>query len=197
MGLTLVPSDQLATVVTTLEMRERPRPRPLPTSRLAVKRWRAPPVEQYRTLFRRVGAPWLWYSRLALSDAALARKLASDDDHVFAVIDGAGVEVGLLELFFGDARMTELGFLALVPELVGRGHGAWLMAHALMLGWRPGVERIRVNTCTLDHPRALGFYIAHGFTPVARTIETFPDPRALGLLPEDAAPQIPYLAKRR
>ncbi|WP_420822333.1 hypothetical protein [Sphingomonas aracearum] len=59
------------------------------------------------------------------------------------------------------------------------------------------MRRVALHTCTLDHPSALNFYRAQGFVPVSRTIETFADPRALGLLPEDAAPQIPYLAKRR
>src|SRR3546814_14946996 len=71
------------------------------------------------------------------------------------------------------------------------------MAHALALAWRKGVARVWVHTCTLDHPAALGFYRASGFTPIRRTIETFADPRALGVLPRDAAPQIPYLADRR
>src|SRR3546814_19000221 len=71
------------------------------------------------------------------------------------------------------------------------------MAHALALAWRKGVARVWVHTCTLDHPAALGFYRASGFTPIRRTIETFADPRALGVLPRDAASQIPYLADRR
>jgi hypothetical protein len=50
-----------------------------------------------------------------------------------------------------------------------------------------------VHTCTLDHPAALGFYRRHGFVPTKRTIETFPDPRLLGVLPADAAPHIPCL----
>jgi hypothetical protein len=54
-----------------------------------------------------------------------------------------------------------------------------------------------LHTCTLDHPSALGFYRAQGFTPVGRTIETFADPRVLGVLPPDAAPQVPLLARRQ
>ena len=34
---------------------------------------------------------------------------------------------------------------------------------------------------------------AQGFVPFARGVETFADPRLLGVLPEDAAPQIPLL----
>jgi hypothetical protein len=56
-----------------------------------------------------------------------------------------------------------------------------------------------VHTCTLDHPSALGFYRAQGFTPFARAIETFDDPRLTGILPREAATQIPLLepASRR
>ena len=194
MGLTPVAPDEVATVVTTLEMRTRPRPRPLPPSPLRLHRWDRPAPVAYRTLFARVGAPWLWYSRLAMAEARLAAVLRDPATAVFVAVDPAGVEVGLLEIDLSRAEVTEIAYLALIPELTGRGHGRWLMAHALAHAWRPGVERIRVRTCTLDHPKALGFYRAQGFTAASRTLETFPDPRVLGLLPPEAAPQVPMLA---
>ena len=197
MGLTPVPPDQVATVVTTLTMTERPALRPPPPSPFRLDRWRAPGADAYRRLFRRVGERWLWYSRLAMTDDMLAAKLTSPTAELYVAVDDAGREVGMVELDFATAGVAELAYLGLVPELTGQGHGRWLMAHALALGWRDGVARMTVNTCTLDHPGALGFYRAQGFRAVRRTLETFPDPRALGLLPEDAAPQIPYLASRR
>jgi GNAT superfamily N-acetyltransferase len=197
MALIPVAADEVATVVTTLEMRERPPLRPVPPSPLRLVRWRAPTPARYRALFRRVGEPWLWYSRLVMDDAALIRATHGDRTQVHAVVDGAGVEVGMLELTHPEPDWCALDYFGLIPELTGRGHGRWLMAMAMALAWRPGVAFVRVNTCTLDHPRALGFYRAQGFMPVGRTLETFPDPRALGLLPPTAAPQVPYLATRR
>ena len=197
MGLIPVEPNEVATVVTTLEMRERPPLRPLPASPLRLVRWPSPGPDKYRALFRRVGEPWLWYSRLALDDAALVAATHRAGTQVHAVVDRAGVEVGLLELTHPESDWCALDYLGLVPELTGQGHGSWLMALGLQLAWRPGVAFVRVNTCTLDHPRALGFYRAQGFKAVKRTLETFPDPRALGLLPEDAAPQVPYLATSR
>lgn len=194
MGLTAVPANELATIVTTLEMRERPRARPLPDSPLRLVRWKTPEADAYRTLFRRVGAPWLWFSRLAMHERALLAIIQDSAVEVYAVADARGIEVGLLELDFREHGQCELSYVGLVPELAGHGHGRWLMAHALQLAWRADVTRVWVHTCTLDHPRALGFYHASGFTPIARTIETFADPRVAGLLPADAAPQIPLLA---
>ena len=193
MGLIPVPPGQLATIVTTLEMRNRPMPRPLPEAPLTLTRWQHPGTEAYRTLFRRVGAPWLWFSRLAMADAELAAIIGDPGVEVFAVADRAGIEIGLLELDRRSAGACELSFLGLVPEWAGQGHGRWLMGHALALAWRPDVMRVWVHTCTLDHPGALGFYRASGFTAIGRTIETFADPRLAGWLPRDAAPHIPLL----
>jgi GNAT superfamily N-acetyltransferase len=197
MGLTPVPDDELATIVTTLEMTTRPPLRPIPDSPLRLVRWDPPDPDKYRALFRRVGGPWLWYSRLVIGEGDLVAIIDDPGVSVFAVIDRQGIEVGMLELDFRNAGQCELSYVGLVPELTGQGHGRWLMAHAQALAWRKDVARVWLHTCTLDHPSALGFYRASGFTPVRRTIETFADPRSLGVLPPDIAPQIPYLAARR
>lgn len=199
MPLTRLPDGQLATIVTSLEMTSRPPRRPLPASTLRLDRWRAPACDRYRTLFRRVGAPWLWFSRLVMPDAELAAIIGHGAVELYVATDAGGVELGLIELDFREPRSCELSFFGLVPELTGRGHGRWLMAHALALAWRDGVERLWVHTCTLDSPRALGFYVAAGFVPYARAIETFADPRLASVLPRDAAPQIPLVdpASRR
>lgn len=194
MGLIPVRDDQIATVVTALEMRKRPMPRPTAPSPFRLIHWPAPASDKYRALFRRVGEPWLWFSRLVMPDADLRAILDDARVEVYAVTDRAGIEVGMLELDFRAAATCELGYVALIPELVGNGHGGWLMCQALALAWRRGVERVWLHTCTLDHPRALGFYRKHGFVAFKRTVETFADPRIAGILAADAAPHIPRLA---
>ena len=191
--LTPVIPGELAAVVTSLEMRARPKPRPLPAAPLRLNAWREPTAEAYRTLFRRIGARWLWFSRLLLNDADLLAILHDTAVDLYAVTDNAGVEIGMVELDFRVAGECEIAFFGLVPELTGKGHGDWLMSQALALGWRKDVTRMWVHTCTLDHPGALSFYRRNGFTPFARAVETFADPRLLGVLPRDAAAQIPLI----
>jgi GNAT superfamily N-acetyltransferase len=193
MGLTSIPRGEIATIVTSLEMTAPPRPAPLPASPLRLARWRDPAAEKYRALFRRVGEPWLWFSRLILSEGELIAIIHDPGIEIFAVIDRQGVEIGMLELDFRAAGMCELAFFGLVPELAGKGHGRWLMSQALGLAWRKGIGRVWVHTCTLDHPSALGFYRRSGFVPFAQAVETFADPRLAGVLSRDAAPQIPLL----
>jgi GNAT superfamily N-acetyltransferase len=184
-----LPSGHVGAVVTYLEMTERPQPDPVPPSPLRLEPRPAPDPERYRALFRKVGARWLWYSRLVMDDA----RLRSEMTEVHAVVDEAGEEAGLLELDFRSEGECLIRFLGLVPELAGRGHGRWLFAETLALAWRPGVKRVAVNTCTLDHPAALPAYLRAGFTAYKRAFESFPDPRLAGLLPPDCAPQVPLV----
>lgn len=194
-----VPAGQIATIVTCLEMTAQPAPTAPVRSALKLEQWRAPiDLARYRSLFRAIGQPWLWRGRLVLDDEALTATLnaATLEIHVAARRDGT--PQGLLELdFLGDGQ-CELAYVGLVPELTGRGHGKWLMGHALKLAWqgqsgRPPVTRVWVHTCDLDHPGALAFYQRHGFRPYERLVEIFADPRASGLYPAETAPAIPLL----
>lgn len=189
MSLIDIPAGHIGVVVSYLEMTERPKPRLIPTSPLRIKAWPDVTPAQYRILFERVGGPWLWYSRLQMDDETLKANICE----LHAVIDPAGVEVGMIELDFAVPGECLLRFLALVPELAGRGHGKWLFAQMLTLAWRKSVERLHLNTCTLDHPAALPSYLKAGFRVYKRAFESFPDPRLLGLLPREAAPQIPLV----
>jgi GNAT superfamily N-acetyltransferase len=165
----------------------------VPDSPLTLKRVEVPQPEHYRELFRLVGAPWLWFSRLIMDDAHLASIIQHPKVELYAVLDEAEREVGILEVDFREPHECELAFIGLIPQLSGIGHGRWLLSEALQRAWRDEVRRVHVHTCSLDHPAALGAYRRAGFVPFKRAIERFPDPRLLGILPRECAPQIPLL----
>jgi GNAT superfamily N-acetyltransferase len=164
----------------------------VPQSTLRLQRIVEPDPDSYRALFRKVGARWLWFSRLVMPDSELAAILSDPGVELFEV---AAVEpvVGMLELDFREAGQCEIAFIGLVPELAGQGHGRWLLAAALKLAWRDSIARVHVHTCTLDHPGALSAYRRAGFTAYKRAVERFPDPRLRGILPADCAPQLPLV----
>jgi GNAT superfamily N-acetyltransferase len=188
-GLISVPPGHVAAVVTFLEMTEPPAPVRAAEAPLRLETWPAFDPDRYRALFRRVGSRWLWFSRLAMSDS----ELCSRAGEVHAVLDSKSEDVGIVELDFRVPETCHIRFLGLVPELAGRGHGAWLFGETLKLAWSPGVGRVQVHTCSLDHPAALPAYLKAGFRAFGRAFESFPDPRLAGLLPRDAAPQIPLI----
>ena len=192
MSYEAVADGELAAVVTYLEMRSPPE-HDIPSPTLSLRRVEVPQPEHYKRLFREIGSPWLWFSRLIIDDAHLAGIIQHPRVELDAVLDEAGREVGMIELDFRDPGECELSFIGLLPELSGKGHGRWLLAEAVRRAWREGVDRVHVHTCSLDHPAALAAYRRAGFTPFKRAVERFPDPRLLGILPKDCAPQIPLL----
>ncbi len=193
-GYTDLPPGKIAAVVTYLEMRERPRvrerekPDGWSLQRLTSDRSR------YKDLFRRIGGPWLWFSRIAMPDEQLAEILDDPKVEAYALHDGTR-DIGLLELDFRSAEEVELAYFGVVPDVIGHGAGRHLMNEAISRAFSRPVERFFVHTCSLDHPGALAFYMRSGFTPYKRAIEVADDPRVLGLLPLEAAPHIPVLAK--
>ena len=188
MPLHPLPTGHVGALVTALQMTRRPAEASLPGSDLRIEPWPDVDLDRYRALFRRVGARWLWYSRLVMTDAELLAALG--EVHIVRGADGA--EVGMIELERAPGA-CRIRFLGLVPELTGRGHGHWLIASALSLAWRDEVEQVELYTCSLDHPAALPAYLRAGFAAVSRSFESFPDPRLAGLLPRDCAPQVPLV----
>lgn len=187
----------LVITVTFLEMTARPTvSAPPPAAPLMLARAVDPPAHFYRYLYRAVGDDYLWTDRLLLSDSALEATVARPENRVYALWH-LGVPAGFAELYARSPTTEELLYFGLMPHAIGRGWGRFFLDQIVALAWQRGPERVAVQTCTLDHPRALPLYQAAGFRPCGREIVEKPDPRLSGLLPRSAAPQVPLAATVR
>ena len=188
-----LPAGKIAAVITHLHMHAPPVLRPVPDGEsYELRRAHKPDLGWYRSLYRLVGEQWLWFSRLALDDAALAALIHDPKVEVHA-LRHRGHDAGILELDLRRHPDVEISFLGVVSDLLGTGAGRFLMNRALEIAWSRNPRCVTVHTCTLDHPHALGFYLRSGFVPYARSLEIADDPRVFGLLPRSAAPQVPIL----
>ena len=193
LGYSDVPPGHVASVVTCLEMRSKPQQETLPLPEGITL---APLVNvdlvAYRALFRKIGAKWLWFSRLYMADDKLTAILNDPNVEAWVIRDGAE-DIGMLELDFSEPGQCELVFLGLVEGTTGKGLGRVIMSRATEHAFAKPIERFWVHTCTFDHPSALNFYIRSGFVPYAFQVEVQADPRLTGHLPADAAPHIPLI----
>lgn len=187
-----VPAGHVPTVVTHLEMTTRPSARPA-SGAWAFRRVERPALDWYRDLYRRIGTGHLWAARVRWPDEVLCAKLRHPEVEVWTLISG-GADEGLAELDFGAAGECEIRMFGVIPALTGTTAARSLMTHALDRAWsRPQLRRVWLHTCSLDHPRALGFYIRSGFLPFRQQVEVMPDPRLDGTLPAGAAPEVPII----
>lgn len=170
--------------ITHLEMRARPeRPRLTAPAGppLALIRAERLTLSFYRYLYDTVGGPWLWYERRVMDDERLTAILHDPKVQVTVLYCG-GVPAGFYELDARIAGSVELAYFGLMPELIGRRFGPFLLDRAVEAAWTQQPDRVWVHTCTLDHPKALALYQRAGFTPFRRDRIRIKDPRGMGLL---------------
>ncbi|MEM9966800.1 MAG: GNAT family N-acetyltransferase [Pseudomonadota bacterium] len=149
-------------------------------------------VADYRTLFDHIGSDWLWYGRRLLDDQSLNEILQDPRVEIYTLRQ-AGRDEAILELDFREDAACELSYFGVSAPLVGTGAGRYLMNQAVHLAWSKPIRRFRVHTCTIDSPKALGFYMRSGFTPYKRQIEIADDPRLLGIIPKTKGQHVPII----
>lgn len=188
-----VPAGKLGVTITYLEMTDTQPRQPLPRApgdKIALMRAFQPTVSFYRYLYSAVGEPWLWYERRKLDDDALAAIIQSREVEIYVLYKG-GVPAGFVEVDRRSRVDVELSYFGLLPEFLGQGLGPYLLGWGIHAAFSCGADRLRVSTCTLDHPKALATYQRAGLVPVRQQSLVVDDPRVLGILPRHAAPHIP------
>lgn len=167
--------DQIDYTVTWLEMTGRPtEPMPdLPAGQnVALLAAKSPPPDYFLYLYRTVGAEYEWTDWLERSPEDVAAFIG-DPKVVLHTMLLDGWPGGFFILDERQPAVVDLAYFGLMPQAIGRGLGRWLLATAVAMAWdRPGAEgaaeRVTVNTCSLDHPQALGLYQKIGFRPIRR-----------------------------
>lgn len=160
---------EVACTITWLEMTRRPgRPTPpAPLERgISLIRAEDPPVDFFFYLYDVVGEDYEWvdlYDRPAETTA-----FVQDPKVELYVLNLKGAPAGFFLLDFREPQLCDLAYFGLASRASGRRLGDWLLGAALSLAWDRGIERMTVNTCSLDHPAALALYQRWGFRPIRR-----------------------------
>jgi ribosomal protein S18 acetylase RimI-like enzyme len=122
-------------------------------------------------LFAGVGLPWRWYSRLSWSPEDWDRYFDSTNTGMWLGFEGDKL-VGYFELEFQDRGDTEIKFIGLLPQYIGRGLGGVLLSHAVQKAWSKNTKRVWLHTCNNDAEAALNNYIARGFSVYREEVNT-------------------------
>ena len=192
MSFSDVPSGKIAAVVTSLEMRQRPAPRPdVSNSAVALQHVARPELTWFRDLFRSVGESWIWVSRLAMPDAALAAIIHDPLVEIYVLKSGGPKpdcwnSISVPQANASWASLTDTGLRR--PRRGPLADESRDRARVVT-----PIRRFWLHTCTFDHQDALAFYVRSGFRPFRLQIEFADDPRLSGLLPRTAAPHVPII----
>jgi hypothetical protein len=155
--------------VTFLEMTARPAalPPPLPRGKIAFLRAESPPPHFYRYLYDTIGEKYFWVDRRKLSPEKLSEIIHGDNTQIY-VLYADGNPAGMAELDLRANGDCNIAYFGLMPEAIGKRLGFYFLYQTCMSAWAQPIARLLINTCTLDHPRALPLYQRLGFTPYSR-----------------------------
>lgn len=169
-------SRKIKTTVTHLEMLNDPKLRaPLPRGKFALIRAENAPAHFYRYLYDTIGRDYFWINRRVLSDDALLKIIHDEKVHIY-VLYVEGVPAGFAELDLRKMPTADLAFLGIMPEFLGQGLGRFLLCETIETAWMHHPQKLTVQTCTLDHPRALSLYQRNGFSPCRQEEVEMVDP---------------------
>lgn len=117
-----------------------------------------------RYLYKLVGADWAWTDKLSWSNAEWQAYAEADGLRTWAGYVKGSI-AGYFELDFSVPGEANIAYFGLAPDFIGRGFGGFLLSEAIRCAWSgDGVKRVRVHTCSQDHPHALRNYQARGLT---------------------------------
>jgi GNAT superfamily N-acetyltransferase len=186
----VAPENRIDVVITYMEMTAPPsRPvLPAPPGKLALLRVENPPIGYYRYLYNTIGEPWFWTDRRRMDDGSLLAIIGDPKVELY-VLHVGGVPAGMAEIDRRPAPDINLAYFGLMPGFIGRGLGPYLLSWAVDLCWQYQPRRITVDSCTLDHPKALAMYQRAGFVPYEQERKVIADPRIFGLIPQHRQPR--------
>jgi hypothetical protein len=155
--------------VTFLEMNAKPNaiPPPQPRGKVALLKCEKPPTHFYRYLYDTIGAAYYWVDRKKLAPDALAAIIHDPLNQLF-ILYTDGFPAGMAELDLRKASTANISYFGLIPEAIGKRLGYFFLYHTCINAWLQPINRLTINTCTLDHPRALPLYQRLGFSAYDR-----------------------------
>ncbi|MGU3576819.1 GNAT family N-acetyltransferase [Brucellaceae bacterium C25G] len=162
--------------ITFLELSERIHyALPVPSGvRLAMMRVSEMPLHFYRYLYTQVGKDYNWWLRADISDDELSALIHHADTEIH-VLYVNGSPAGFCELNKKSLPdHVELLYFGLIADFHGRGLARFFLSEAIEAAWLHEPQKIKLQTCSLDSPKALQLYQRMGFIPTAWREEEVP-----------------------
>lgn len=123
-------------------------------------------LAEYKKLYKDVGKKYSWLGRLNISNDEL-KKIIYDSKVEVHIMKKNRKNIGFFELDFRNDYLKDkevrIVHFGLINDYIGRGYGLELMNNAISRISELKIDKIILQTNSLDHHRALPFYKEYGF----------------------------------
>ena len=123
-------------------------------------------LDEYKKIYNDVGKKYSWLGRLNINDNEL-KKIIHDPKVEIHIMKKNEKNIGFFELDYRNDYLKEkevrIVHFGLVHDYIAKGYGLELMNNAITRISALGINKIILQTNSLDHNRALPFYEKYGF----------------------------------
>lgn len=123
-------------------------------------------LDEYKKIYNEVGRKYNWLGRLNIKDYEL-KKIIHDSKVEIHIMKKNKKNIGFFELDYRNDYLKEkevrIVHFGLIDEYIAKGFGIELMNNAITRIYDLGINKIILQTNSLDHDRALPFYEKYGF----------------------------------
>ena len=123
-------------------------------------------LDEYKKIYNEVGRKYNWLGRLNIKDNEL-KKIIHDSKVEIHIMKKNKKNIGFFELDYRNDYLKEkevrIVHFGLIDEYIAKGFGIELMNNAITRIYYLGINKIILQTNSLDHDRALPFYEKYGF----------------------------------
>lgn len=150
--------------ITFLEMTSRPM---IKTPDLDVLRSSPIPNAYFRAMYQEMGRKYYWIDQLRRPEEELKAYCADENKEMITLLHN-GAPAGFFVLHRNHS-IVDITYFGLLEDAIGKNLGSAWLDFAIAEAWATqGCQKVTVDTCTLDHPRALPLYLSKGFA-ITRT----------------------------
>jgi len=142
-----------------------------------------PSWEFAKQMYWQVGGPWIWGDKRVYSDAQWQSYIGLPGFRQFKLYLADGCLAGYAETSLkSDTGLGELEYFGLLSNTVGMGAGPAFLSQVIGTLWASNPNRLRISTCTLDHPGAFRVYTRCGFSRVSSHSSSIPNAVKAGII---------------
>ncbi len=122
-------------------------------------------VDFFLSIYERVGKNYEWTDQF-LKDRQEVQSFIENKHVQFFELYFDGSLAGFFVLDFRVNSTCDLSYFGLIPDYIGKGLGSFMLRYAILTAWNKDINKMLVNTNTLDHERALALYKKNGFQTI-------------------------------
>lgn len=119
-------------------------------------------TDHFLSLYQKVGENHEW-TDLLLDEKDQVGAFINHDSVEFFELSFETNTAGFFVLDFREKNICDLAYFGLISNYIGMGLGSYLLPYAILTAWRTNIQKMSVNTNTLDHKSALPLYKKYGF----------------------------------